>query len=68
MSWVRVYIHMVFATKNREHLLNSIELREQIFQHIKRNAAEKEIRLDCLNGSKEHVHCLIFLGIHCRQL
>jgi len=62
MSWVRVYIHMVFATKNREHFLNSRELREQIFQHIKSHAAEKEIRLDCLNGSKEHVHCLISLG------
>lgn len=42
MSWVRVYIHMVFATKDRVHLLNSRELREIIFQHIKNNAKERD--------------------------
>ncbi len=62
MSWVRVYIHIVFSTKNREPFLNSKELRKQVFQHIKKNAEEKGIRLDCLNGWQEHAHCLISLG------
>jgi putative transposase len=62
MSWVRVYIHMVFSTKNREPFLNSKELREKVFQHIKQNAEEKNIWLDCVNGYQEHAHCLISLG------
>ena len=62
MSWVRVYIHMIFSTKNREPFLNSKELRKQVFQHIKKNADEKGIWLDCVNGWQEHAHCLISLG------
>ena len=62
MSWVRVYIHVVFSTKNREPFLNSEKLRRQVFQHIKKNADEKDIWLDCVNGWQEHAHCLISLG------
>lgn len=62
MSWVRVYIHMVFATKNRVPFLNSSDLRKKVFQHIKQNAAEKGIWLDCVNGWQDHAHCLISLG------
>ncbi|WP_309608156.1 IS200/IS605 family transposase [Flavobacterium sp.] len=62
MSWVRVYMHMVFSTKNREPFLNSKELRKKVFQHIKINADEKGIWLDCVNGWQEHAHCLISLG------
>ena len=62
MSWVRIYIHLVFSTKNREPFLNSIELRKKVFQHIKKNAEEKDIWLDCVNGYSDHTHCLISLG------
>ena len=62
MSWVRIYIHMVFSTKNREPFLNSIELRKKVFQHIKNNAEEKDIWLDSVNGYQDHAHCLISLG------
>jgi len=53
---------MVFSTKNREPFLNSLELRENVFQHIKKNAEEKGIWLDCINGYSDHAHCLISLG------
>ncbi len=62
MSWVRVYIHLVFSTKNRQPFLNSAELRKKVFQHIKSNADEKGIWLDCINGYQDHAHCLISLG------
>ena len=62
MSWVRVYINMVFSTKNREPFLNSSSLRKSVFQHFKQNASEKGIWLDCVNGYQEHTHCLISLG------
>ena len=62
MSYVRVYIHIVFATKNREPFLNSLEIRKKVFQHIKQNAAEKGIWIDAVCGWREHAHCLISLG------
>ena len=62
MSWVRIYIHMVFSTKNREPFLNPLELRKNVFQHIKKNAEEKGIWLDSVNGYSDHAHCLISLG------
>jgi REP element-mobilizing transposase RayT len=62
MSWVRVYVHLVFCTKNREPLLLSSDLRKNMFQHIKTNTAEKDIWLDCVSGWQEHAHCLFSLG------
>ena len=55
-------MHMVFSTKNRQPFLNSSELRRNVFEHIKNNAEEKGIWLDCINGYQEHAHCLISLG------
>jgi len=62
MSWVRIWVHLVFSTVSREPLLNSGQIRKQFFDHIKQNAGEKEIWLDTINGHQEHVHCLISLG------
>jgi len=62
MSWIRVWIHYVFSTKNKTPFLSSKELRFMVFKHMKLNAKEKDIWLDCINGHKEHVHCLISLG------
>lgn len=61
MSWVRIGIHLVFTTKNRKPLLRN-EIRGEIFNHIKENAALKGIWIDCINGSSEHAHCLIFMN------
>ncbi|MDZ7755405.1 IS200/IS605 family transposase [Rhodohalobacter sp.] len=62
MSWVQVWVHIVFTTKNRKPYLQTPYIRRQVFNHIKTNAKEKEIWLDCVNGYKEHIHCLISLG------
>ena len=61
MSWVRVWIHIVFSTKNREPLLNK-DIRKKVFKHIKKNAEEKGIWLDSVNGHTDHAHCLVSLG------
>jgi putative transposase len=60
MSWVRIWVHTVFTTKNREPLLNAT-VRQSVFQHIKQNAAKKDIWMDCVNGYSEHAHCLLSL-------
>ncbi|RPH34302.1 MAG: IS200/IS605 family transposase [Bacteroidales bacterium] len=62
MSWVRIWVHLVFSTKNGEHYLNSHEIRVRLFEHIKQNALEKDIRIESVNGYQDHVHCLISLG------
>jgi putative transposase len=62
MSWVRVWIHLVFSTKNKEPFLRTGEIRKKVFQHIKQNAEEKGIWLDCINGYQDHAHSLISLN------
>ena len=62
MPYIKVYIHFVWPTKNREHFLDSPELRKKVWEHIKENARGKEIFIDTINGHQDHCHCLISLG------
>ncbi len=61
MSYIRIWVHLVFATKNREPLL-SREIRYKIQEHIIKNCEEKSIYLQAINGYTDHIHCLISLG------
>ena len=61
MSWVKIWVHLVFTTKNRVPYLTE-SIRRTVFKHLKENAIEKNIWLDCVNGYTEHAHCLISLG------
>jgi putative transposase len=61
MPWVKVWIHFVWSTKNREPYLTD-EIRQRVFRHIRENTREKDIHLDFINGYTDHVHCLISLG------
>ncbi len=61
MPWVRVWIHFVWSTKNREPFLTD-EIRKDVFGHIKENAKKKDIYIDFIGGYIDHVHCLISLG------
>jgi REP element-mobilizing transposase RayT len=60
MPSTRIWIHLVWSTKNREPLLQK-EIRAKMFEHIGQNAKSKEILLDSLNGYVDHVHALIRL-------
>lgn len=61
MPYVKVWIHLVWSTKNRIRFLTD-DIRPTVFQHIRENAKKKSIFLDFINGYWEHVHCLISLG------
>jgi len=61
MSYVRIWVHLVFSTKNRHPYLTK-NIRYKVFDHIKANCKEKFIFLQAFNGYTEHVHCLISLG------
>ncbi|MFD2874418.1 IS200/IS605 family transposase [Mucilaginibacter ximonensis] len=61
MSHVRIWVHIVFATKDREPLLNNA-FRYDVFKHIAENCIAKDIFLQAINGYTDHIHCLISLG------
>jgi len=61
MSYVRVWIHAVWGTKNREPLLTK-EIRPRVASHIRENARQKGIYIDRLNGDSDHLHCLFGLN------
>jgi len=62
MSWVSIWIHFVFSTKNREPYLYSKEIRKKTFKQIRENAKTKNIWIDTINGFNDHAHCLISLN------
>lgn len=61
MSWVRVWIHAVFTTINRDALIDK-SFRQPLFEHMKANAKKKEIILIEVNGYVDHVHCLFSIN------
>jgi putative transposase len=61
MSYVQVWIHGVWGTKNR-HPFMDLEKRKIICDHIKENAKEKKILIDCIDGYTDHLHCLFALN------
>jgi len=63
MPFLKVYIHFVWSTKNRVPYLDSKELRQKVWNHIRENAKEKGIFIDFINGYNDHCHCLISLGV-----
>ncbi|MBZ0098516.1 MAG: IS200/IS605 family transposase [Taibaiella sp.] len=62
MPFVKIYIHLVWSTKNRTPFLETIQLRNQVWNHIKENGSDKQIFIDTVNGHSDHCHCLISLG------
>ena len=64
MPHIKVYIHFVWSTKNREKLQVTPELRAMVWEHIRENAREKGIFIDFINGHADHCHCLISLGVN----
>ncbi|MCA0447087.1 MAG: IS200/IS605 family transposase [Bacteroidetes bacterium] len=61
MSFVRIWVHLVFSTKDRSPFFSK-EIRPLIYNHIQLNCREKGIFLTDLNGHLEHIHCLISLN------
>jgi REP element-mobilizing transposase RayT len=62
MPFIKVYIHFVWSTKNRIPFLETKEIRQKVWNHIKENSIKKGIFIDYVNGYSDHCHCLISLG------
>jgi putative transposase len=61
MGYIKIWVHLVWTTKNREPILTK-DIRKQILDHLLKNAIDKGIYIDFINGYFEHVHCLVSLG------
>jgi REP element-mobilizing transposase RayT len=61
MAFVKIWIHAVWSTKNRESILEKSK-RIQLFKHIRQNAQEKEIYIDFINSVEDHIHALLCLN------
>lgn len=60
MGYVKMWAHLVWATKKREPVLNK-DIRKKIVSHIRENALTKNIHIDFINGHVDHVHILTSL-------
>ena len=61
MPMIKLWIHLIWATKNRDKLITK-ELKPKLIEHIKSNAKEKGIWVDSVNCVSDHIHLLISLG------
>ncbi|MBN2348431.1 MAG: IS200/IS605 family transposase [Bacteroidales bacterium] len=60
MPYVKVWIHSVWSTYKGTPLLTK-EIRPLMLEHIRENAKNKNIYIDCINGYTNHLHCLFSL-------
>jgi len=61
MPFVRIWVHLIWSTKNRKALIVP-GLKPSLLEHVKANAKKKNIWIDTLNSVSDHVHALISLG------
>lgn len=58
MAFHRLYYHLVWATKNREHLIRS-EIEARLFAYLVHKAAELGVYVYAVNGWYDHVHLVV---------
>lgn len=61
MPYIRIWIHLIWTTKNRERIISK-EIKSKLLNHIRENAKSKNIFIDFINCEPEHVHTTISLG------
>jgi putative transposase len=55
-----LFIHIIWPVNKQEKLLSK-PVRTVLFAHIKKDAAERGIKILIINGVEDHVHCLLQL-------
>ncbi len=61
MPYLKIFIHAVWATKNREPLMNT-DNKDALCSHIREYTQNKNIQILSINGWQDHIHCLISLS------
>ena len=62
MPYTNIYVHLVWATKNRMPLLTTKAIRSELIHHIYQNCKKNNIHLISANCVTDHIHLLISLG------
>lgn len=57
-SYYKVWLHIVFSTKNREYFITS-DIEDDIYNYLQEQFIELGCNVKIINGLPEHVHCLI---------
>ena len=57
-SYHKIWLHVVFTTKNCEHLITSI-IEARIFNYLQEQFIDLDCRVKIINGMPDHIHCLI---------
>lgn len=60
MPYVKIWIHLIFSTKNRVKLIAK-NLKNNLIAHIIENGKQKNIYIDKVNGVEDHLHVLLSL-------
>ena len=63
MSFIKIWIHAVWSTKNRFPYLTH-NIRDKVIYHIMENADEKEIHINFISDYYDHLHLLISMGAY----
>ena len=58
MAFWRLYYHLVWATKNRDHLIQS-EIEGRLYGYIVSKAAELGVYVYAINGWYDHIHLVV---------
>ena len=61
MPYIRIWIHIIWTTKNRERIITK-QIKSKLLNHIRENAKTKNIFIDFINCEPEHVHATISLS------
>jgi putative transposase len=61
MSFIKIFVHAVWATKDRKPLM-SIANKNALCEHIRQNSKVKNIHLLNINGVADHLHALISMS------
>ncbi len=62
MPFTEIYIHLIWATKNRMPLLSTKAIRSEMIHHVYQNCKKNGIHLLEVNCVSDHIHLLISLG------
>ena len=63
-TFSQIYIHIVFAVKNRESLIHS-NWEERLFQYITAIVQNKGQKMLAINGTNNHIHFMIGMKPSC---
>ncbi|HPG39983.1 MAG TPA: IS200/IS605 family transposase [bacterium] len=61
MPYVRIWVHLIWSTKNRDKVITE-KIQPLLINHLIENAKQKEIYLDMVNCMADHCHLLLSLS------